>query len=211
MCPWYLLWLTYGALGLWHSLSQQWSCILKLCFGIEGRASSRSSVSAARPDWEACIKAGRGSTLWQFTLFTCYYDGNAALFRAAHAPKRSLHLTIALTAWKITTEQPVNIGKRVSSSKSVLFHQETWMHSTYCIPFLPPPFLPPCRCCCWTLLSFSSADQELKTFSLLLVYLMSFVSVRRGPGTVWSLRRLWGLRRGNGWRRRRECCYVVGV
>lgn len=119
MWSWYLLLLTYRAVGLWHSLSQQWSHISKLCFGIERSIFSRSSINTARPDWGECITARKGSAVWQFTLFSCYYDGNAALFTTAHTPKRSLHLTIAQTAWKITAEQPVNIGKWVSSSESM--------------------------------------------------------------------------------------------
>lgn len=166
-------------MGLWHSLSQQWSHILRLCFGIERSTFCCSSISTAKPDWGACITARRGSALWQFTLFSYYYDGNAALFTTAHASNRSLQLTIALSTYKITAEQPVNFGKWVSSSEFVLFHQDTLMHSPYCIPFIPPPTPPLCRSVVVFVKHFFPLliKNWRLLFYCLLVSLMSFVYV----------------------------------
>lgn len=51
---------------------------------------SHSSISAARTDWGSRFTARRGlRPVTVLLFFTCYYDGNAALFAAAHPPKRS--------------------------------------------------------------------------------------------------------------------------
>lgn len=121
MWPWYLQLLTYSSEQrdcdiLCHSSDPEFGSLL---FGSERSVFSCSSISTARPDRGACITARGGSALWQFTLFTCYYDGNAALFLSACSPKRSLLQTKAETARKIKAELPVNIVKRMSSSKSM--------------------------------------------------------------------------------------------
>lgn len=172
MWPWYLLKLTYRAVGLALSVAAVIPYFQAVFWHLEGSAFFCSSISTARQNWGTCITARGGSAMWQFTLFSCYYDGNAALFTTAHAPKREPstnnrahsseeNMRAACSHWQAS----------VIIQISVLFHQETLMHSAYCILFIPPFY--PLWCCCHpqTFLSFSSADQELKSVILLFVSL----------------------------------------
>ena len=183
-------------MGLWHSLSQQWSYIWRLCFGIERSVFSCSFVSTVRPDRGACIKARKGSALWQFTLFSCYYDGNAALFATAHAPERSLTLRKALTAQDRTAKQPVNNGMCFLSSRNS--NAQPISHSFYST-FLPPS-LPLLSLSNMYFLFFCLIKNWRVVILLLFVAFCVCLPGGWGPSEVF--RRLWGLRKGNGRRKR---------
>lgn len=140
---------------------------------------SRGAYSLAHPSAQRGWTEGHASQPEEeapcdSSLFSVVIMMEMQPFLQQRAPsKPSLQPTIAPTAHKITAEQTL---ASVIIQIYVLIHQETLMHSPYCILSIPLAFRPPC---CQTFLSSSSADQQLKSLILFLfVGLLDGCSVR---------------------------------